>query len=54
MDSSCCIIDGQHLTVSTALGLPIHFAEIDSISRATQNKSCSDIQQDYCCANNTV
>jgi len=54
MDFSCCITDSQHRAVSTALGLPIHVAAIDLISRATEAKFGADIHQGDCFANNSA
>lgn len=53
MDFSCCITDDQHRAVSTALGLPIHVAAIDLISRAVAKKYGADVHPGDCFANNS-
>ncbi len=53
MDFSCCITDAQHRAVSTALGLPIHVAAIDLISRAVEKKFGADIHPGDCFVNNS-
>ena len=54
MDFSCCITDSEHRAISTALGLPIHVAAIDLISRAVENKYGADIHPGDCFANNSA
>jgi len=54
MDFSCCITDSEHRAVSTALGLPIHVAAIDLISRAVEKKYGADIHPGDCFANNSA
>lgn len=54
MDFSCCITDADHQAVSTALGLPIHVAAIDLISRAVERKFGTDIHPGDCFANNSA
>ncbi|MGE0419143.1 MAG: hydantoinase B/oxoprolinase family protein [Acetobacteraceae bacterium] len=54
MDFSCCITDANHQAISTALGLPIHVAAIDLISRAVERKFGTDIRPGDCFANNSA
>lgn len=54
MDFSCCITDASHQAISTALGLPIHVAAIDLISRAVETKFGADIHPGDCFANNSA
>ena len=54
MDFSCCITDANHQAISTALGLPIHVAAIDLISRAVERKFGAGIQPGDCFANNSA
>ncbi len=54
MDFSCCITDARHQAISTALGLPIHVAAIDLISRAVETKFGTDIHPGDCFANNSA
>ncbi|MSP67959.1 MAG: hydantoinase B/oxoprolinase family protein [Alphaproteobacteria bacterium] len=53
MDFSCCITDHRHQAISTALGLPIHVAAIDLISRAVETKFGAEIHPGDCFANNS-
>ncbi len=54
MDFSCCITDANHQAISTALGLPIHVAAIDLISRAVEGKFGAAIAPGDCFANNSA
>ncbi len=54
MDFSCCITDAKHQAISTALGLPIHVAAIELISRAVERKFGADIRPGDCFANNSA
>jgi N-methylhydantoinase B len=54
MDFSCCIVDADHRAVSTAVGLPIHVAAIELISKAVERKFGDTVRPGDCFANNSA